>query len=80
MSIKCVFDASKECPVRKEMKATVGNKKELDIDKIVKPLGGDIEFLKIYAPIMDKMAEMLNREFGVLHYYCETCRMTVPCP
>ena len=67
---KCVFNAEKNCPVRKEIHTSLNAKKE--IDKYIKPMG-DVELLKMYAPIIDKLQQMLVNEFGILHNYCSTC-------
>ena len=67
---KCVFDSSKTCPVRKEMHTSLNAKTE--ISKYIKPMG-DVELLKMYAPIIDKLQQMLVNEFGILHNYCSVC-------
>ena len=69
-NFKCVFNPAKNCPVRKEIRASLDAKAE--IDKYIKPLG-DKGLMKIYAPIFDKLEKMMVNEFGILHNYCAVC-------
>lgn len=77
MSVKCVFDPEKKCPVRKAIQESITTKN--DVNKIIKPVGGE-ELLKMFAPILDKMERTMHSEFGLLHYYCAVCRASIPCP
>lgn len=69
----CVFDGKLppvECPVRKEMKASLVTKETLS--KYIAPLG-DKELMKIYAPLIDKLEQSFQNEFSLLHFYCAVC-------
>lgn len=66
----CVFLPDTHCPVRACMKTYLDTKKQ--IDKYIKPVG-DKETMKIFAPIFNRMEEVLSSEFGFLHNYCNTC-------
>jgi hypothetical protein len=51
-------------------------KKRLDIQKqlskYIKP-EGDQELMKMYAPMFEKLEELLASEYGFLHNYCAVC-------
>ena len=68
--VKCVFNAKRECPVRKEMRSKLDAKQQLS--KYVKPLG-DEELMKIYAPLIEKIQQSFQNEFSLLHFYCQYC-------
>jgi len=66
----CVFLPDTACPVRASMKAHININKQ--IKKYIKPVG-DAELQKMFAPIFDKMEDLLQSEFGFLHNYCAVC-------
>ena len=69
----CVFDGKlppKECPVRKEMKATLVTKETFS--KHIAPLG-DKEVMKIFTPLINKLEQSFQNEFNLLHFYCAVC-------
>ena len=68
--INCLFYSEKECPVRKEMRSTLHAKDQ--ISKYVKPMG-DEELLKIFTPLIEKLEQSFQSEFGILHFYCAQC-------